>query len=1054
MIKINYMRKLFLIPLVLCCLATSTWAQWTKMSIAYNTRPTQFFEINGKILVADDYGLATSSDQGQHWQRTNTTNRLLRCQAIGNDLYAVTQDFDSFSNRAVVHSGDGGQTWDTIFTGYLDAVRELQKVGNFIYFLSRQGDNTILQSFNIATNQLTSVDTFTYFSTDFRFVYAMKSIGNKLFLATDWGLFRYSNGGSLIEKVYDDKVTMLSQRGDTLFSRTSFNFIYTLNQAQTWTVIPNLNNFYPGFPVQFHFINNVPWLVSRDDHNSCGEITLWQLNSALTSGTQKFKLKDGVCLSDFLVSSTGAFLMATDYYGILTQNIGETTWATNNTGLKSGDFQPYQVEDILYYGSISKDTGLTWFSPILGANYNGLNSIVKKDNIYFAAFNYNGLWKSSDLKNWLKLNDWVPHINKVGDYLITTNAIGEVMYSTDGINWTNTNNVLQQSHYPPNLISGGLIYALKLDSDLNKNTLHTSADLAATWQSKGLDFLDSNSEEVINFTISASTVYLQTIDLQTSINKVYGSYDFGHSWQSIPLPTNNLPQYNSMACNDDHLFVKYSNQIWVTANKGETWTELDVDSISGDIQFINVAFGKFWLSTFEGLWTRNLQDLNLGIYKGNVFNDLNSNGSRENGENGIPDIILKVSNRDWNVITDSLGNYEIHAELVNDSIRAIKPVTYCNIMPNVIAASTNHYDNNDFAVQLAANIKDISVTAVNSQIFRPGFETDVYVSIRNEGTIDQDNVQLFLSDFDDLSPIQFLSADPTPSLIVGDTLIWNNLNIPLFDQKEVKITFKTFPSATIWDFVSLQFKANKADDVQLADNVFQFFEPLFGSFDPNDKRVQPDTVSPAQLTSTNLNYTIRFQNTGNYPADFVTILDTLPIDLDISTLKVLAASHDFTWRIINGRVLEFKFNPIFLPDSLTNEPESHGFVQFSIRANEGLPLGKIIQNRAAIYFDYNPPVITDFSKMYVENVIITTHEMSKEKLLQIRPNPAFSNVFFEKTTDNVGHMSIYTATGQLIWEQKTISKTIVVQIDNWPQGLYFVKWNADGEKIIGRFVKG
>ena len=59
------------------------------------------------------------------------------------------------------------------------------------------------------------------------------------------------------------------------------------------------------------------------------------------------------------------------------------------------------------------------------------------------------------------------------------------------------------------------------------------------------------------------------------------------------------------------------------------------------------------------------------------------------------------------------------------------------------------------------------------------------------------------------------------------------------------------------------------------------------------------------------------------------------------------------------RELEFYFQNIMLPDSVSNEPESHGLVSFTIRPEAGLPLLTELNNTAAIYFDNNPPIITN-----------------------------------------------------------------------------------------------
>jgi hypothetical protein len=107
-----------------------------------------------------------------------------------------------------------------------------------------------------------------------------------------------------------------------------------------------------------------------------------------------------------------------------------------------------------------------------------------------------------------------------------------------------------------------------------------------------------------------------------------------------------------------------------------------------------------------------------------------------------------------------------------------------------------------------------------------------------------------------------------------------------------------------------------------------------------------------------LHYTIRFQNTGTYLAENVVIRDTLPLALDILTLRMGPASHPYTYTASGNGILEFTFSGINLPDSASNEPGSHGLVSFSIEPMLPLTLGEEITNVADIYFDFNPPIHT------------------------------------------------------------------------------------------------
>jgi uncharacterized repeat protein (TIGR01451 family) len=152
----------------------------------------------------------------------------------------------------------------------------------------------------------------------------------------------------------------------------------------------------------------------------------------------------------------------------------------------------------------------------------------------------------------------------------------------------------------------------------------------------------------------------------------------------------------------------------------------------------------------------------------------------------------------------------------------------------------------------------------------------------------------------------------------------------------------------------------EGEEVAFADEIE--LEELTCAYDPNDKQVFPVGYSDEHYiaTDTTLEYLIRFQNTGNAPATHVIIRDTIDDNLDLTSFQFLANSHPvFTTVRYESREVEFYFQNIMLPDSVNNEPESHGFVSFRIRPQADIPLLTELNNTAAIYFDNNPPIITN-----------------------------------------------------------------------------------------------
>ena len=106
-----------------------------------------------------------------------------------------------------------------------------------------------------------------------------------------------------------------------------------------------------------------------------------------------------------------------------------------------------------------------------------------------------------------------------------------------------------------------------------------------------------------------------------------------------------------------------------------------------------------------------------------------------------------------------------------------------------------------------------------------------------------------------------------------------------------------------------------------------------------------------------MTYAVQFQNLGSGPAFDVVVRDRLDDDLDLSTLEVIGTSNKYVFEL-NGREMVFTFPNIYLPAKIDNEPGSHGFLSYRVKPLAGLAEGTVITNRADIYFDNNPPVLT------------------------------------------------------------------------------------------------
>jgi hypothetical protein len=231
-------------------------------------------------------------------------------------------------------------------------------------------------------------------------------------------------------------------------------------------------------------------------------------------------------------------------------------------------------------------------------------------------------------------------------------------------------------------------------------------------------------------------------------------------------------------------------------------------------------------------------------------------------------------------------------------------------------------------------------------------------------------------------------------------------------------------------------------------------QPNVGSWDPNDKQAFPIGYGSPHYIDENidLEYRIRFQNTGTYFATNVVILDTLSPHLDPTTILPTASSHTYTWRLLKDNVIEFRFNNIMLPDSTTDLDASHGFIDFRIQQEANNPIGTVIYNQAAIFFDQNPPVITNETHHTIgENFIVFSgieNVLIPQVKVNVFPNPfdQFTTLQIESETDyqNIT-LEVFDAMGRtIVKKQNQNNQQIILERKTMLQGVYFYRLVADG----------
>ncbi len=239
-----------------------------------------------------------------------------------------------------------------------------------------------------------------------------------------------------------------------------------------------------------------------------------------------------------------------------------------------------------------------------------------------------------------------------------------------------------------------------------------------------------------------------------------------------------------------------------------------------------------------------------------------------------------------------------------------------------------------------------------------------------------------------------------------------------------------------------------AHDVFCAQNV--------GAYDPNDKTGFPlgygpqNRIRPGQ----DLEYMIRFQNTGTDTAFTVVIRDTLSAWLDPASVVPGASSHPYSWSLSGNGTLSFRFDQIMLPDSHKNVAASQGFVSFRLAQSANVPLGSKIFNKAEIYFDFNSPIVTNTTlhTVQIQQVTNTTEAaVSKNNTTAVSPNPMRESAII-RLNNGVFYDHQITLTdmlGRIVQQQRVSGSQYTIERAHMTSGIYAYKVEDKQGNLVG-----
>ncbi|MEY3100069.1 MAG: hypothetical protein RIS63_968, partial [Bacteroidota bacterium] len=456
-------------------------------------------------------------------------------------------------------------------------------------------------------------------------------------------------------------------------------------------------------------------------------------------------------------------------------------------------------------------------------------------------------------------------------------------------------------------------------------------------------------------------------------------------------------------------------------------------------------------------------------YSGFVFCDANANGVMNAGEaplSGVPVLLYNASttNSSVTVYTDSTGyfsycgQYSTNAYLFATISQSW--LIYNGYNPTIgvitLVGSTTGTANAGFiAVDCGGSTSACADlwTTVTPWI---GYyqNSTAYIKI-NWGSYGPSAAGAYTLSFTypaGVSPI--LSSIQNPNYTIsGNIITWNltsnALNFSTYDVIQFSVPGGLINGAQHF-YTSTIAPTGAVNDCGTYNNNGSLLQILGNAYDPNDKNASTAYVGDQYplgyldaFTDDALSYTIRFQNTGTAPAQNIYIIDTLSAQLDWSSFTLLETTHPIQVVNLGNGILRFEFNQIWLPDSTSNEPESHGHFTYRILENVNNPVMSTIENTAYIYFDWNDPIVTNTT--FHQNMWLDQIDELIGALL-IYPNPAQTLISLGLTEPT--QIQIKDINGKVIFNE-LVGPSQTISVQALESGIYLI----EGGQQKGKFIK-
>ena len=445
---------------------------------------------------------------------------------------------------------------------------------------------------------------------------------------------------------------------------------------------------------------------------------------------------------------------------------------------------------------------------------------------------------------------------------------------------------------------------------------------------------------------------------------------------------------------------------------------------------------------------------------GKIYLDANANGQYETTEKRWRQTV-SIDPGHFVTFPDSSSRYEFFPpDNIDFQAKVQSPSPWYGVKPALLpfGSSQQSLPDADIRIVPLSATHDARVTTYALLPLRYNFPATALMDVENIGTLPNDSnvVQLSCPAAFQINDVQ-TGNGPASVTINGNQALIGLSGINPLEKRTLIIHGSLATPLPLGDTLvcTSALSSTPPTDADPVNNHATLRWVVTGSFDPNDITAFPGGEVPVSALDADhslaITYLIRFQNTGNSKTDFVVLKSAYDANIQPETFRLIGSSAPCSIAFSDPNTISFSFANYALPPASIDSLGSQGFVLFQLQTRAGLVPGDVIGHSAAIYFDYNPAVLTNTALTTIQDGASATTPLFTGPSFQLYPNPVSAGQSVIVVTDPAllnQSLSVWDMFGRLLKTVMLRQTTQRVDLSELQPGVYRIEAGKNSRLLL------